>query len=619
MKKTFILAIFMAFVGMMNAQHWIPITGTQYNMLVSGKIYIDGEMQTATTLEVAAFCGDECRSIGQCPQFFPPTQEYIIGSMVIVSNQYSGEDITFRIYDHTTNEELNLDCVNHVTFEHNTEIGNIGSWFEFAFTTPVIHNTTSGDWNNAAIWGGTVPGEGASVELGANCTVGANANTTVTVENLTIPQGVTLTIEAGSTLVVTGDLTCNNEGSFVVKDGAQVINESPNVMATVEKDVTAYTAKDTDGWYLISSSVNEMAIAGSDFITETFDLYRYKEAGSSSVWENYRAGHADFTTFENGRGYLYANSNSFSPAFTGDLNYEDVVRPITCTGEVTLSGFNVIGNPFPHNIYKGTGGAIDDANLAIGYYTLSFYGAWEEHYYDEPILPEQGIMVKTTTSKSLTIAKKTTAATSESSAKDDAQRLKFTVSGDKGQDRTCAYFGEGIGLDKISHLSDVIPMISIAQDGGDYAIATMSDETDYFNLNFKAQTAGWFTLSVNVDGDFSYLHLIDRLTGENVDMLAQNDYTFIGSQSDPEDRFIVKVRDITGIDELVENTTFAYVSDGSIIVTGEGTMQLIDMTGRIVETQGVSGVETVCKPSPGLYIVRIVNGTNVKTQKIVVK
>lgn len=615
MKKTFILMVFMAFFGMINAQsHWTPITGTQYNMLVSGKIYIDGVVQNVTTLEVAAFCGDQCRSIGSCPQFFPPTQEYIIGSMVIVSNQYSGEDITFRIYDHAINEELDLDCVNHVTFEHNTEIGNIGSWFEFAFTTPTIHNTTSGSWSDPTIWN-TIPDATSTVVIAADCIIDEN----VEVANLTVSDGVALTVGAGNTLTVTGDLVNGDEIGLVIEDGAQVVNESAGVKATVEKDVTAYSAKDTDGWYLISSSVNDMAISGSDFVTETYDLYRYHENGNNSVWENYRVGHADFTTFENGRGYLYANSNTFTPVFTGDLNYDDVVRPITCTGTEALSGFNVIGNPFPHIIYKGAGGAIDDNSLAAGYYTLTFKGEWESHTFDEPIMPEQGIMVKATTSKDLTITKETNAASSESMAKNDISRLKLTVSGEKGEDRAYVYFGEGIGLNKIEHLSDVSPMIYIANDGGDYAIAMLDEETERFGLSFKAKAVDRYTLNVNADGNFNYLHLIDKLTGEEVDLLIQNDYSFIGSPVDPEERFLVKSRDYSDVDELMENTTFAYVSNGDIVVSGEGTMQLIDMTGRVVETRGISGAETVCKPSSGVYIVRIVNGTNVKIQKIVVR
>ncbi|MBO7470029.1 MAG: T9SS type A sorting domain-containing protein [Bacteroidales bacterium] len=588
--------------------HWTPVTGYESTMSVTGVIIIDGVEQTSTQLEIGAFCGDECRGAKKAG-FFPPTSQYTVPISIA---GLSGDLITFRVYDHSQGQELDLESESSLTFEINAVIGTFGNWYQFVFTT-----SQPASWSNPETWGGSVPDEGSSVTLPNNVIIDNNAS--VTVAEMTIPTEYTLTIESGSTLIVNGDLICNDETGLVIEDGAQVINASPNVKATVEKDINAFTAKDTDGWYLISSSVNEMAIAGSDFITESYDLYRYKENGNGSVWENYRAGHADFTAFENARGYLYANSNSFTPVFTGDLNYDDIARPITCTGSNAISGFNVIGNPFPHNIYKGAGGAIDDASLAAGYYTLSFKGEWEAHTYEEAILPEQGIMVKTTTSKDLIIVKTTDAATSETTAKNEIARLKFMVSGEKGEDRAYVYFGEGIGLDKIDHLSDVAPMIYIANDGGDYAITMIDEETERFNLNFKAKNIGWYTLNVNADGDFSYLYLFDRLTGEEVDLLLENSYTFIGAPGDSENRFFVKVKDFTDVDENYANMTFAYVSNGEIIVNGNGTLQMFDITGKNVMNVNVNGVETVRKPSPGLYIVRIVNETNVKTQKIVVR
>ena len=65
---------------------------------------------------------------------------------------------------------------------------------------------------------------------------------------------------------------------------------------------------------------------------------------------------------------------------------------------------------------------------------------------------------------------------------------------------------------------------------------------------------------------------------------------------------------------------FAYIAGGNIIVKGEGTLQIIDMTGRIVNTINVNGVENIEKPmQDGIYVLRIINGNNVKTQKIVVR
>lgn len=64
----------------------------------------------------------------------------------------------------------------------------------------------------------------------------------------------------------------------------------------------------------------------------------------------------------------------------------------------------------------------------------------------------------------------------------------------------------------------------------------------------------------------------------------------------------------------VTNVTTGYVEPGS----GDGELQIFDVTGRMVSTQHISGVKTVEKPSQGVYIFRLV-GTDVKTQKIIVK
>lgn len=615
MKKLLIILFACVLAESAWANHWTPQSSSYSEvMALTSVIQINGIEQYSDQLEVGVFCGNECRG-SQMAIEFEITHRFLVQLTIYGEN---GHELTFKLYDHSIGEELNLASPDAITFNSNgigQPISPINPYV-LDFTSNTTQNTSSGLWSNPSIWyNNSVPGAYSSVVIANDCVIDMD----VLVSSLTILDGCVLTVLSGNTLTVIGDLVNDNINGFIIEDGAQVINASPNVKATVEKDVMAYTAKDTDGWYLISSSVNEMAIAGSDFITETYDLYRYKENGNGSVWENYRAGHADFTAFENARGYLYANSNSFTPVFTGDLNHDDIARPITCTGSDALSGFNVIGNPFPHNIYKGAGGAIDDASLAAGYYTLSFKGEWEAHTYEDVIFPEQGIMVKTTTSKDLIIAKTTDAATSESTAKNALSRLKFTVSGEKGEDRAYVYFGEGIGLDKIDHLSDVAPMIYIANDGGDYAITMIDEETERFNLNFKAKNIGWYTLNVNADGDFSYLYLFDKLTGEEVDLLLENSYTFIGAPGDSENRFFVKVKDFTDVDENYANMTFAYVSNGEIIVNGNGTLQMFDITGKNVMNVNVNGVETVRKPSTGLYIVRIVNETNVKTQKIVVR
>ena len=125
---------------------------------------------------------------------------------------------------------------------------------------------------------------------------------------------------------------------------------------------------------------------------------------------------------------------------------------------------------------------------------------------------------------------------------------------------------------------------------------------------------GKYTISLKANGNFSYLHLIDKLTGEDVDMLVEDSYSFIGSSQDRTDRFIVRLNKEGGINAS-ENEIFAYQSGSDIVVNGEGELQVFDVMGRMVMTQRINGVETINVPTNGMYIFRL----NEKVQKIVVE
>jgi hypothetical protein len=171
--------------------HWAPISGTLYNMTVSGYISINGVEQTSTTLEVGAFCGDECRG-SFCAAYFPPTQQYIV-SHTIVSNLESGETITFRLFDLATGQELNLHCVNTIQFEADATIGNPSDWFDFAFSQEVTIAAT------AAV-GGTVTGAG-NYAIGASCTLTAIPNLGYTFQNWT-ENGTVVSTDAAYSFTV---------------------------------------------------------------------------------------------------------------------------------------------------------------------------------------------------------------------------------------------------------------------------------------------------------------------------------------------------------------------------------------------------------------------------------
>lgn len=119
---------------------------------------------------------------------------------------------------------------------------------------------------------------------------------------------------------------------------------------------------------------------------------------------------------------------------------------------------------------------------------------------------------------------------------------------------------------------------------------------------------------------FNYLHLIDNMTGADIDLLATPNYTFEAKTSDYASRFKL-VFDSNKDDVSTASEVFAYFSDGEIVINSEDevTLQILDMTGRIIVCR--DGVYTVStsEMTPGVYVLRLINGDNVKTQKIIIE
>ena len=459
--------------------------------------------------------------------------------------------------------------------------------------------------------------------------------------------------------ILTADIETKNTNQIVL-NGGQLITTSKDVSATSIKSIlNAYDFG--QNWYLFSTPFNNPSITmgpsgGTNLIVQDgngvdeYDLYRFNEAATATnaqglylQWENYRGGgHADFNILQNGRGYLYRNENNYTAVTRGTLNDADINYTLSYTGLNELKGFHAIGNPFSHNIYKndlyqeeGTKPAINDAHLAVGYYRLVRGTGIEEdswvpyNGYEHPIEPMEGVLVQVVlpseqTSTVLTITKTTNPAAEypvpdpEPGEKGKAgyESLAFEVSNSTSSDMAYAMFCDGIGLNKIGHLGERTPMLYISQNDKNYAIATMSDDVKAFNLNFEAKTFGRYTLSVKPEGEFGYLHLYDKLTDEDIDLLKESEYEFVGSTADGADRFVVR------LDPSTPSTgsgteVFVWQSGNDIIVEGNGELQVFDVMGRLVSTQYVNGVETMCTSSlqTGVYVFRL----NEQAQKIVIR
>ena len=404
-------------------------------------------------------------------------------------------------------------------------------------------------------------------------------------------------------------------GGIVVADGGQLVytNTDYPISAKVQKSIAAADSKDdVYGWYTITSPVNDAVISTNTTLKTTdsepydYDLMMYDEP--NHYWRSYRSETAS-TYFAddkmvNGRGYLYRNANNVTVEFTGPIHSGDVTCSVTNSGGL-LPGFNLIGNPFTHNITFGNI-SLDAGDALTGGYVLDKAGSWGAKLAaNATISPCQGVLVQVSESATATISH----AVRARKASDDF--ISFAVANSRYEDVAYALFGEGRGLSKIDHQNPDIPMIYIHQDDEDYAIATMEDDTKTFNIDFVAKTTGSYTLSVKLEGKFSYIHVIDKVTGEEIDMLKEKEYSFIASVTDDADRFIVCLEHFDDAD----GTVFAYQSGTDIVVDGEGMLEVFDVMGRMVSTQHINGVQTISGLNNGVYILRLEG----KTQKMVVR
>jgi hypothetical protein len=445
------------------------------------------------------------------------------------------------------------------------------------------------------------------------------------------------TIPNGCIADVGNNLTLDLEGTLTIADGGQLFHSKEDLVATVQKNISAHNNNTNTGWNFIASPV-AMSPATAGLITDdyennipegqtaTYDLYKFDQS-TDLPWKNYRANNFNLSV---GEGYLYANASNVTLEFSGNVmstasNYS---KELSYTEGTTMAGWNLVGNPFTCNAtvslpcYIIQDGVIVATNGTVA-------------------APCSGVMVHTeTTGQSVTFTPTTnSAAFSTGNSQIEMRVVQNVVSrggmSSTSMDNAIVSFNEGSVLEKF-YFGTQNANIYIPQDGKNYAIA-FSEKTGELPLNFKAKEDGQYTLTINPENvEMAYLHLIDNLTGTDVDLLhpetliASNDpqslvpqYTFTAKTTDYESRFRLVFATEDG--PSTGSGTFAFISNGNIIVkdgpsTGSGTLQVVDVMGRVIVSVGG---HTRCVPTagmaPGVYVLRLINGNDVKTQKIVMR
>ncbi len=364
------------------------------------------------------------------------------------------------------------------------------------------------------------------------------------------------------------------------------------------------------GYYLIASPIGQVAPTNvTNMLEETYDLYYFDQDtdGNGNEWINYRGdanvSHADFS-LEPGIGYLYANSNTVDLTFTGrPIAQSSYTVTLEKHDDARFAGWNLVGNPFAQTAWVDT-----DHNA---YYTMNGAGTAFIGVTSNSVEAMEGIFVRANSDE-----EEISFTTIDPNAKCSSLALNLSQ-GNGLMDRATVRFDEGCQLPKLQFNRNS-SKVYIPMDSEDYAVVR-GEEIGEMPINFKAESNGTYNLCLSTDNvEFAYLHLVDNLTGNDVDLLQTPSYTFDARTTDYESRF--RLVFATGNNSNDDN--FAFFSNGSFVINNEGkaTLQVIDVTGRVLKSETINGCANVSvNGAAGVYMLRLINGDNMKVQKVVVK
>lgn len=345
--------------------------------------------------------------------------------------------------------------------------------------------------------------------------------------------------------------------------------------------------------------------------TSTYDLYSFDEA-EDLEWQNYRA--ASNFNLVNGQGYLYASKEGTTLTFTGapySGDTKEVTLSMTDNENADFQGWNLVGNPFT-----------DLAYIDRPFYRMDATGTRvlaEEQ--TGAIQVMEGVFVIATEDEEHM-------AFSTVAPNNNGKGLVLNLSQGRGNtiDRAIVGIGQGHTLPKFMFNPNDTKLY-IPQNGKDYAVVR-SRVSDEIPVNFLPTEDGYYKISVDVRNmNLRSLVLKDKVRNVSIDLLRTPNYMFKASAYDRADRFVLSFKNGNGIykEKIVKGANpedFSFYSNGVFVIDNEGeaNLQVIDMNGRVLSSENIYGSTSITvDAAPGIYLLRLTNGDNVKVQKVVVE
>ncbi|MBX9886313.1 MAG: hypothetical protein K2Y30_00075 [Flavobacteriaceae bacterium] len=496
-------------------------------------------------------------------------------------------------------------------------------------------------------WGGTVV---YNVDAAQNAVAGNFTNLTINngvgvkVTNaaqigvsgtLLINSSKKLSIDASNSLTVSGAITNNGGTAGLILESnsagnASLIHNSDNVPATVKR----YISGVKEAWHFIASPVSNQTISGTNWTPSGtygngtgYDLYLWNEPTpcwtyllNTTVAPTWPSLHPT-TSFVKGRGYLYS-TQAVNPTkeFAGLLNNGTVTYPLTNSSpDLTVKGFNLIGNPYPSSIdwKSATGWTRSDLVTAAGGYDMYIWNPAANNYgvfnsagttgtnsVTQYIAPTQGFFVRANTAGSITMANAVRVNSGANNwmkvkaEKENRLKVKIEANDGSGFDEVLLQFGfntnEAGALKLFSRNIDA-PSAYLTDSNIDLSVRYLTDvvENPAVPLSFKAGKDGNYAVSIDSKAaNFDVLLLEDKKTNTVSDLNLNSTYEFKGSTKDATDRFVIHFSPIANesstLPALIYYDGYNINVDLSTI-EGQTDIKIYDISGKLLVNKKAEG------------------------------
>ena len=334
----------------------------------------------------------------------------------------------------------------------------------------------------------------------------------------------------------------------------------------------------------------------------------------SSGSRNQTRGTSSFEeTFAQGVGYLASYETEETATLSGNLfNEDNFTFKVSYNEDKDIANFHLLGNPFPFNMdwsnisLEGVYDGFATVDPATGGYITATEGA---------IPVGDGFFVKATAANP-----RISYATASKSRGKKSEYINVVAIGKQGSNNVIIKLDgeEKVGFAKLNNINPSIADVYVKNNDRQYSILSYDRNVTEVELFFNAKEMGNYSISLDVNGKFESVTLVDRITGIETNMLLENEYNFTATSNDNPNRFVIR---LDNGQQTTDNGQFVYQSGEELILSIEGSVQIVDMLGRVVYSNEHSNGNnriSVSEFNNAAYVIRVVNEEGVKTQKVVI-